>query len=112
MANRADVFVKNDAINGIQVFRSLKDGTPDLEFHLNMGNREKIHLPGPEVALIVKAPADVDTKNAHVKVKSDVDLTVSHSRTHSNWTFKIEPNDLLPDSPASVNITIGEDEPT
>ncbi len=111
MANRADVLVKNMFTGGIQVIRKLVDGISDLEMTLEKGNQEKIYLPGPEVELVIKAPAALDIKESFTKVKSDVDLTISHSRTHSSWTFKIEPNDLPPDSPATVNITIGDDEP-
>jgi len=111
MANRADVIVKNVLFNGIQLVRKLDKGDPELEMTLKKGKKERIHLPGPEVALIIKAPSDMDTKDSPVRVRSDVDLTVSHSRTHSMWTFKIEPNHLPPDAPATVNITIGDDEP-
>jgi hypothetical protein len=110
MANRADVVVKNVSNKGVQVVRKLVEGVSDLEIALEKGTLERIHLPGPEVVLIIQAPSDIDTKDSLVKVRSDVDLTVAFSRTHSTWTFKIEPNDLPPDAPASVNVTIGDDE--
>ncbi len=111
MANRADVFVRNVSSDNFQVIRNAPDGTNDLEIALGKGVSEKIHLPEPEVALAIKLLEKDDTKDTPIKVKSDVDLSVFHSRSRSCWTFKIVPNNLPPDSPASVNITLGDDEP-
>jgi len=111
MANKADVIVRNVFFDSVQVVRTVPDGTNDLDVSLDMGVQEKIILPDTETALSILAPDGLDVKEAPIKVKSDVDLNVSHSRTNSSWTFKIEPNDLPPDTPTSVNITLGDTEP-
>ena len=108
MADRADVFVKNVLAGNINVIRKLPDGSSDLEVTIANGNEEQIHLASPEVSLLINAPKRVDTKDCPFNVKSDVDLAVSCSRTHSNWTVQIVPNDLPPDSPTTVNVTVGE----
>jgi len=111
MANRADVYVKNVLTDNINVIRKLPDGTIDLNTSIANGDEEGVHLAGPEVSLIINAPEGKDIKDCHVKVKSDVDLAVSHSRTDSNWAIKIVPNDLPPDVPTTVNVDVGESGP-
>jgi hypothetical protein len=113
MANRADVYVRNglpDNVN-INVIRKLPDGNNDLETTIANGNEEMVHLPGPEVSLVISAPEGTEIKDYPIKVKSDVDLAVSYSRTDSNWAIKIVPNELPPDVPTTVNVNLGEDEP-
>ncbi len=111
MANRADVYVENVLTDGINVIRKLPDGSSDLEFAIANGNEEQIHLAAPEVSLLINAPEGVDTKECPFKVKSDVDLAVSCSRTDSNWTVQIVSNDLPPDVPTTVNVRVGEEGP-
>jgi hypothetical protein len=107
MAEQADVYVKNKLTDGIQVIRKLPDGSSDYEVTVAGGDEEKIYLGGTEVSLVVKAPEGTDTKNHSFRKRSDVDLSVACSRTDSNWTMKILPNDLPPDVPTTVNVTIG-----
>jgi len=115
MADRADVYVRNGLTGSIQgdihVTRKLPDGSSDLDITIANGNEEMIHLPGPEVSLVIDAPEGVDSKDCPFKVKSGVDLAVSCSRTDSNWAIKIVPNELPPDVPTTVNVNLGEDEP-
>jgi hypothetical protein len=111
MADRADVYVKNVLPGDINVIRKLPDGSSDLNTTIAYEGEEMIPLQGTEVSLIINAPEGVDTKDHPVNVKSDVDLDVSCSRTDSNWNVKIVPNDLPPDAPTSVNMTMGDDGP-
>lgn len=111
MADQAYVYVKNNLTGSIDATRILPDGSEASTTTISSANREKITLLGPDEWVVVTAPAGVDTKNCVASVKSDVDLDTLHSRTDSNWTIKIVPNELPPDTPTDVNITLGEDEP-
>ncbi|HLP44425.1 MAG TPA: hypothetical protein VK186_28285 [Candidatus Deferrimicrobium sp.] len=112
MAEQANVFVKNLFTDAITVFRKLPDGNNDLEKRIPHGNEEEIILPGPTVAMIIHAPNGVDTQNSPIVVRSSIiDLAVKCSRTDGNWTIKIIPNDLPPEVPTTVNITVGADGP-
>jgi hypothetical protein len=110
MADNADVYVRNVLTDDINVVRKNPDGEIDITITIAKGNEEKIFLASPEVSLVINGPEGMDTKECPVKVKSEVDLAVTHSRTDSNWTIKIVPNDLRPSTPTTVNIDIGEDE--
>jgi hypothetical protein len=111
MADRADVYVKNTLTDSINVIRKLPDGSSKPPVTIATGIEEKIYLPSPEVSLVIYAPTGVDTKDCLLKVQSDIDLASAYSRTDSTWTFRIEPNDLPPDAPITVNVTLGTDEP-
>jgi len=111
MADQAYVYVKNNLTGGINATRMLPNGSAASATTISSTNREKITLLGPDEWVVITAPAGVDTKNCVISVKSDVDLDTLHSRTESNWTIKIVPNELPPDTPTDVNITLGEDEP-
>jgi hypothetical protein len=111
MADQAYVYVRNNLTGSINATRMLPDGSTASTTTINNANREKITLLGPEEWVVVTAPAGVDTKNCIISVKSDVDLETLSSRSDSNWTIKIVPNELPPDTPTDVNITLGEDEP-
>ncbi|MCP5104346.1 MAG: hypothetical protein GY950_13240 [bacterium] len=108
MADRADVNVKNVLADDINVIRKLPDGSSDINAVIANGNEEQIHLPGPEVSLQINAPVGMDTNTCPLKVISDVDLAVSHSRTSALWTMRIESNELPPETPTTVNVTVGE----
>jgi hypothetical protein len=107
MANQADVIIKNNFANvgGIKVLKLKETAT------IADGSNERIPLPGPEVALVIQAPEGKDTKFCMLKVQSDVDLSVTASRTNSTWTLQIIPNELPPDVPTTVNVSVGDDEP-
>jgi sarcosine oxidase gamma subunit len=111
MADQAYVYVRNNFTGSIDATRMLPNGSPASTTTISSTNREKITLLGPDEWVVVTAPAGVDTKNCVASVKSDVDLDTLHSRTDSTWTIKIVPNELPPDTPTDVNITLGEDEP-
>ena len=113
MANKADVNVRNILAENtnINVIRKLQDGSSDLDVTIAYNNDDQIHLPTPDVSLLVTAPEGMDTKDCSVHVKSDVDLEILSSRTNSNWIFKIVPNELPPTAPTTVNVEIGDKEP-
>jgi len=69
-------------------------------------------MGGTGYSLIVKAPIG-DRIKCPLFVKAGVPLAVSYSisPTEFMWTIKIEPNDLPPEVPTTVNVTIGIDEP-
>ncbi|MCP4153856.1 MAG: hypothetical protein GY757_39380 [bacterium] len=108
MADRADVVVKNvlkgNVIGDVRVIREHPDGT---EITVAPDGEGQIHLPDPDAIIRIDAPKGVDTKECHFKVQSDVDIAVTHSRTHSFWKIQIISNELPPDSPTSVNVNIG-----
>ncbi len=68
------------------------------------------HLPDTDTELVVQLPKEVDLKNVPIKIQSGVDLTITYSRTKSTLTLKIAPNDLLPELPLTVNVSLGEEE--
>jgi hypothetical protein len=111
MADQAYVYVKNNLTGSIDATRMLPDGSEASTTTIANANREKITLLGLEEWIVIAAPAGVDTKDCVISIKSDVDLDTLLSRTDSKWTIKIVPNELPPDTPTDVNITLGEDEP-
>lgn len=111
MAEQADLYLKNISMDDINVIRNLPDGSSDLAVTIASGNLEQFYLGGTDVSLNIIAPPGVDTKNYSIKVRADVDVMTVSSRTDSSWTIKIVPNDLPPDTPTTVNVYVGEDEP-
>ncbi len=109
MIYRADAYVRNnsnliDTLNVVSMHRYTKM----QETTVNHGNVVRIPLSGPEVSLIISAPGDTDTKRCCIMIESDVDLDMVYSRAERNWTIKILPNELAPDMPTSINITISD----
>ncbi|NIM15634.1 MAG: hypothetical protein GTO45_11305 [Candidatus Aminicenantes bacterium] len=111
MADRADLYIHNRSMDDINVIRKLPDGSSDLDITIARGNSEFFHLPGPEVSLNINAPYGVDIRDYSIKVRADVDVMTMSSRTESRWTINIVPNDLPPETPLTVNVSVGEDEP-
>jgi len=111
MAEQADVFVKNLFEDDINVIRKLPDGATDMNSTVSKGEEDRFYLAGTDVSLTIGVPKGVDLKGHPIMVRSDVDLAVLCSRTDSNWTIQIVPNDLSPDTPTTVNITAGGTEP-
>ena len=114
MANYADVLVKNrikNEVKSINVTRKLPDGTTGYHTVLSQGGQEEINLQSTDVSLVIDVIDGLDTKEYWVTVKAAVDLETVYSRTNKNWTFKIIPNELEPEIPTTVNITIGDIEP-
>lgn len=108
MANKADAYVKNGFTAGnINAIRKLPDGSNDLEVPVAPGIEEMVHLPSTEVSLVINAPTGMDTRYCRLNMNSDVDLAISSSRTNSNWTINIIPNDLPPDAPTTLNVEVG-----
>ena len=113
MANNADVTVKNVFSDNVtvNVKRRLQDGTIDQEVNIAQNEAEQVHLPSPEVALVITVPGGMDLRDCLLKVKTDVDVENIHSMTDGNWTLKIIPNDLPPEVPTTMNVSVGQDEP-
>ncbi len=112
MIERADAYVRNKStlISSIDVV-SMRGTEKKQEATVSNGNVVKIPLPDLETSLVISAPGEVDTKRLRIKVQADVDLTMTHSRFHRNWTLKIIPNELRPSIPLDVNVTIEDDGP-
>jgi hypothetical protein len=113
MANNADVTVKNVFSDNVtvNVKRRLQNGTIDQEVDIAQDEAKQVHLPSTEVALVVTVPEGMNLRDCFLKVKTDVDVETIHSRTEGNWTLKIIPNDIPPDAPTTMNVTVGRDEP-
>jgi len=111
MSDQTEVYIKNLLKEGIRVARKLPDGSSDMDSFIVSGNEEKFFLPGPEVSLVILAPEGIDSNRVSINLKSDVDLLMLYSRTNSNWSIQIVPNDLAPETPMITYITIGENEP-
>lgn len=107
MADQADVYIKNMFAEGISAIRKLPDGSCDLELTISSGDEQLIYLGGADTSLVINAPSGVDIINCLFTARTGIDLVVLCSRTDSNWKIKIIPNDLPPDSPTTVLITIG-----
>lgn len=112
MINKADVFVRNEWVDGVEVTRMIhQDETSDLNITIARQNEEKIILPSLTTSLIINAPAGHDIKNCPIEMKSDVDMELLYSRTHHRLTIKVLPNDLTEEIPTTMNVTLGEEEP-
>lgn len=113
MANKADVLVRNLLPHEINVARNLPKNRRDLETTIAKGNKDKFHLPSLKESLTINVPKDKEknTKDYPIKVKSDVDVTVTYSRTDSHWKIRIESNQLSPDTPTTVTVDVGEEGP-
>lgn len=113
MANNAYVNVKNVFSDNVTVNVTcrLQDGTIDQDVDILQNETKQVQLASPEVTLVLKAPEGMDLRDCLLKVKTDVDVETIHSRTDSNWAFKIIPNTIPPDIPTTMNVTVGHDEP-
>lgn len=107
MTASADVYVKNQLVDAIRVICYPSNGGSDSENTLVSGDEDRFPLLGTDASLAIVAPPGMDTKNCFIMVRSDLDLLVICSRTDSNWRIQIKPNDLPPDAPITVNVTIG-----
>ena len=113
MADQADVLVKNQfPAQSVNVRRQLvSDGTTDYETVLSGDTQEQIVLPGPETAMLIQAPNGLDLKDCQIKLDCALDVEVTVSRTNSNWRMRIIPNDIPPEVPTTINVSIGDVEP-
>lgn len=113
MANNANVNVENvfsDNVT-INVNRVLQDGSSDLIETVAQNEARQIQLPSTDVKLMITAPQGMDLCDCHAKVQTDVDLGKTYSRTDGTWTLQIIPNNLPPDVPTTVNVTVGQEDP-
>jgi hypothetical protein len=53
----------------------------------------------------------MELRDCFLKVKTDVDANAVHSRTEGKWTLNIITNEIPPDVPTTMNVTVGHDEP-
>ncbi|MGE5341257.1 MAG: hypothetical protein ACM3SY_07220 [Candidatus Omnitrophota bacterium] len=107
MLDKADVYIKNVSFQGLNAFRRFPDGRYDSKVDIDSGSETMIPLQGTDISLVINTPAEKDLKDCPILVKSDVDLEVMFSRTNSNWSIKIVPNDLPPGVPTTVNVDVG-----
>lgn len=112
MVNNAVVQLKNNFPGeSIHVLRKPGEEVIDLDLMLTPQGTETIDLQSLDVLLEVHGPEGLDLKEYQFTIGSSVDLDISYSREHSRLTFKIAPNDVDPDIPTTVNISIGDARP-
>lgn len=114
MINNARVNVKNvfsDKSKSIRLVRKPTKEASDFDKTLARNGNEFIDLLSPDVFLVIHAPGGMDLKECWLKVDAAVDLEIAYSRSNSTWTFKIAPNKLDPDTPTTVNISVGDIQP-
>lgn len=112
MANQAEVVVRNKFYaGGLEVNRKKADGSTEFNTTIPIGKNEGIPLLDTTTQLVIQTPAGKDGKECFLRLRSSVDMTVTFSRTNSTWSFQIIPNELPPDIPTTVNVSVGEDEP-
>jgi hypothetical protein len=112
MANRADVSVKNEfTTHSVKISRKLQDGTEDFSTTLASSTSEQVNLPSTDVSLVIEAPTGLDLKLCSLNIDTEVDLNVIYSRTLCNWILSIIPNELPPEVPTTVNVTVRDIEP-
>lgn len=110
MADQANFYVKNDFTGKIDVYRELPGGSRDLEKTIDAGSTEMFPMQGMEVKLVVNTPGGKSTNGCYINVVPGNGLPVSCEQAVSGWELQIEPNNLPPDSPTTVNVDAGEDE--
>jgi hypothetical protein len=109
MANTAEVLVKNVFTgDSIRVIRKPTPNDVDLDKTVAANDQQQVNLQSPDVLLVIEAPTGKDIKTCQLKVDAAVDLEVIASRTNSYWTVKIVPNEIPPDIPTTVNISLGD----
>ncbi len=114
MSDQAYVYVKNklDNTGSISAVRHLPDGSEASEpMVIANGIQRQITLLGLDEWVVVNAPEGVDPSTCYVAVKSDVDVDISYCWNAPNWTIKIAPNDSPANTPTTMNVTVGDDEP-
>jgi len=113
MANQADVFIKNKfkPEHSFKFKHLLPNGSVNSEGTLPVTEEEKFFLPDTQSKIIVDPPPGFNIKDCWFSVKGMVDLNIVYSRTDNNWTINIIPNDLPPDVPTTVNVTMGGEAP-
>jgi hypothetical protein len=110
MAEQANVYVKNNLTDAINVIRyCFPGGNSDLDISIASEDEEMIYLVRTQTYLVLKAPNGVDTESCPFSVSNE-DL-LSWSTTDGHWTVEIKPNNLPPDTPTDVNVYVGEDPP-
>ncbi len=109
MTDQANVYVKNNLTVAIQATRyCLPDHNMDLDISITNGNQEMVYLVKDDTYLIVKLPTGKDTSDCLFAVSNEELL--SWETMTDRWKVQIKENDLLPESPTTVNVDIGEDE--
>lgn len=112
MIEQADFYVRNDLTAGsIDVARKLANGSNDYETSIAAGAEKRVPLQSTDVYMVISAPGQVqDLKTCPIKVRAGVDLSISVSRTDRCWTLQITPNNLDPEAPTTVNVSVGPNE--
>jgi len=112
MAEQADVFLKNNLQGySINATHMIAGGGNDPTISIPDGTEGRLYLGGIGDAISIDSPTGLDTKMFWLGIKSDLDLDITYSRTDNTWTIKIKSNELPPEVPTTVNVTIGTNEP-
>ncbi|MCK4761656.1 MAG: hypothetical protein KAW12_05605 [Candidatus Aminicenantes bacterium] len=118
MIEQANVFIKNKFVEcspkDIQVTLKRADGSDESQTTIASGQTgNPILLKNLMVSLVIKAPdALEEIKRADIQVWSGADMSVVSSSAGEKWkwTLKLLPNDLPPEVPTTVNVTVGDGE--
>jgi hypothetical protein len=112
MIEQADFYVRNNLTNGsINVARKLSNSSTEYETTIAVGTEKRILLQSTDVYMVISAPIQVqDLKTCPIKVRAGVDLSLLVSRTDRCWTLQILPNNLDPEAPTTVNVSVGPNE--
>jgi len=110
MAEQADVYVKNNLGQSIGAARYLPGGSSDLELSISSETQEKIFLPEPGVSVVISPPNGDGTSSYPFEVEADEGL-VEWTTASDHWTVQLRENSLPPDTPTTVNVTVGSDGP-
>lgn len=113
MAEQAYVYIKNKLTvpGSIYAVHKLPDGSEADNVAIANANQERITLLGTEDWVEINAPQNMDLTTCWVSVRSDVDVTVTYSLNSPNWAIKITPNASSTETPTTMNVTVGNNEP-
>ena len=113
MTEQAYVFVKNklNAAGSIRVSHKLPNGSEASNSLIDNAGQEKITLLGLDEWIEINAPEGMDSTRLWAAAKSDADASITYSWENPNWTVRIIPNTASPNTPTTMNVTVGDDEP-
>ena len=112
MVDQAHVVIKNKSKSSkeIVVKRKYPDGSGN-DFKIAKGDKDTVPYFDIVQELIIPAHKVEEGEKVCFKFCTNTDLQVTYSSKEGNWTIKILENDLELDTPTTVNVTVGDDNP-
>jgi hypothetical protein len=112
MADTAEIYVTNGLNETVTVITQFDNGSQNSNDSLANGQQKQVTLTGMDMFLLIHVPEPVDLNTCKLNVQSDIDLSVTHLRSSSNWMIRFVPNTLQPEVPTTVNVSLqGEEVP-